>query len=179
VDFDNYQAVWAHGTIPEWCDMRIVRAGPIATIETEAAAVANLSTLDNLKILWEMCAELDNFYATNGALNEGQQAEANGVLMLCPDHPGAAMLANGSPEQAERDAGVRFGAGVREVGIQVQPGMWRASGTISNCYWERLDSAGEIIDNNFVMAATQVEVWIDPSDFSFHSTSCGEWVKVG
>lgn len=177
-DFDSPQEVWASPTLPEWCEMRYVTTGAIATIEKEAAKAANLE-LNQLDILWEMCADLDHLYATNGTLNAAQQAEANGVLMLCPDHPGAAIMANGSIEQQERNAGLRFGAGVREVNSQVQPGLYRATGEIENCYWERMDSAGRTIDNNFILAATQVEVTIEPTDFSFNSSSCGEWVKVG
>lgn len=177
--FSSAQEVWAVGTPAAWCEMKVVMSGPIATIEIEAAKVANLSTIDNLRILWEMCASLDHLYATNGALNPAQQAEANAVLMLCPDHPGAAIMANGSPEQNERIAGVRFGAGVREVGTQIQSGTYRASGQIENCYWERLDASGGTIDNHFVIAATQVEVTVEATDFALNTQNCGEFVKVG
>ena len=47
------------------------------------------------------------------------------------------------------------------------------------CYWERLDRAGNIIDNNFVSAGLRVEVNILASDFSFHSEDCGMWRPVG
>jgi len=129
--------------------------------------------------LWGICAQNASFYQTNGPINENQRIEAAGALMLCPDHPSAATMANGSVEQQERTNGTRFGSGVFEVNSRIQPGTYRAAGAIQNCYWERLDSAGEIIDNNFVSAATQVEITIQASDFSVHFDGCGEFVKVG
>lgn len=177
--FNSPHEVWAVGVPAEWCEMKVVRPGPMSTIEVQAATVANLSSVDKLYILWEMCASLDHLYATNGALNDAQQAEANGVLMLCPDHPGAAIMANGSVEQNERNAGLRFGSGVREVGTVIQPGTYRATGPIENCYWARLDATGSTIDNEFIPSATQVEITVESGDFSLHTEGCGEFVKVG
>lgn len=177
--FGSMQEVWAAGEPAEWCEMKVATSGPISTTEIEATKVAGYDSVDDVRILWEICASLDDLYMTNGALNEAQQAEANGALMLCPDHPGAQIMANGSREQNEREAGVRFGDGVREVGKAIQPGVYRAAGDIKNCYWERLDSSGGTIDNEFILAATQVEVTVDGSDFSLHTRGCGEFVKVG
>ena len=50
---------------------------------------------------------------------------------------------------------------------------------VEDCYWERLDNAGNIIDNNFVSAAPRVETTIHSSDYAFNSDDCGRWVRVG
>jgi len=50
---------------------------------------------------------------------------------------------------------------------------------VEDCYWETLDSAGAITDNNFVSAAPRVEAIIRSSDFAFNSEGCGRWVRVG
>ena len=42
---------------------------------------------------------------------------------------------------------------------------------------ERLDSSGEIIDNNFINSGFRAEVSIKSSDYSFTAEGCGEWVK--
>src|SRR5690606_31661517 len=49
---------------------------------------------------------------------------------------------------------------------------------VEDCYWERLDDRGEIIDNNFIMAAPRVQATIRASDYAFNS-ECGRWVRVG
>lgn len=177
--FKSPQEVWAYTGVISSCQMKVVKPGPMSTTEKQALATAAYTTESNVYILWEMCARKDHFYATNGPLNAEQQTEANGVLVLCPDHPGAAIMANGSPEQNERNEGLRFGTGVREVNTQIQPGTYRSAGPVENCYWARLDSAGGIIENSFIPAATQVEIYVDPSDFSLHIEGCGEVVKVG
>ncbi|WP_406250335.1 hypothetical protein ACI7YT_09020 [Microbacterium sp. M] len=179
--FKDVHEIWASDKTFTKCEAQVIGGGTYSTEETTALKTAYGEPVDyrKLSLLWGMCAETTHFYQTNGPINEVQQAEANGVLALCPDHPSADVMANGSKEQQERNAGLRFGAGVFEVGTQIQPGLYRATGEISDCYWERLDAAGEIIDNNFVSAATQVELTIEPSDFSVHFTSCGEFVKVG
>lgn len=73
-----------------------------------------------------------------------------------------------------------WGTGVYIVGSDVQPGTFQASGDIKDCYWARLDEAGEIIDNNFVSAASQVQLTVEPSDYSLSiEGGCGEWVTIG
>jgi hypothetical protein len=178
LNFATLPEVWAYAGVISYCEMEITKYGPISTTEMQAVATAGYDSEEDVSILWEICAREDHMYATTGTLNPAQQAEANGALILCPNHPGAAIMANGSPEQHERNAGLRFGDGVRDVGVGVQPGTYR-SGPVEHCYWARLNSAGEVIDNNFVLSATQVEVTVQPSDFSLHTEGCGEFVKVG
>ena len=63
------------------------------------------------------------------------------------------------------------------VGQNVLPGKYRTLGPVDGCYWETLDAAGEINDNNFVNAAPQVIVTIRKSDFAFNSDDCGPWIR--
>lgn len=71
-----------------------------------------------------------------------------------------------------------FGDGTYTVGKEIEPGTYQ-TGRVSGCYWERLDEAGEIIDNNFVNAAPQVQAQIRASDFAFNTDGCGTWQKIG
>lgn len=171
------EAAW---TLPdvEFCSPRMSTGKPYSALEKAAAEAAGY-TVDKVSVLWDICADVAGFLQTTGPINDAQRKETNAALILCPNHPAAQIMANGSPEQAEREQGLRFANGVREVGSQVQPGTYRASGEITNCYWARLDAAGGIIANNFVSAATQVEVTVDASDFSLQTDGCGEFVKVG
>jgi hypothetical protein len=66
-------------------------------------------------------------------------------------------------------------AGTAVPGESVRPGTYVAY-DVDGCYWERLDAAGEIIDNNFVNAAPQVQVTIRGSDFAFNSERCGPFI---
>ena len=110
--------------------------------------------------------------------------EIDRAMKLCPDHPeidfgkerqeAAAAALEEVIEQ--RESGVRFGGGRLQVGDEVQPGSYYIEGNITDCYWETLDSAGNIMANNFVRSAQRVEAYISPDAYTFRSQGCGsEW----
>lgn len=131
----------------------------------------------------EMCADMHlGYYAEEGKfLSEPQMEEIDRVLQMCPNQPGRDTILGkyeASREViAQRESGIRFASGVYKVHEDVQPGFYVSEGNFKNCYWERLDSAGNIIDNNFISNAFRVELEISPSDFSFSSSGCGEFVR--
>jgi hypothetical protein len=59
----------------------------------------------------------------------------------------------------------------------VQPGTWK-TGTVSDCYWERLDDQGNIIENNMVSLAESIVVTIAETDAAFNSQACGRWTRA-
>lgn len=61
----------------------------------------------------------------------------------------------------------------------VQPGTWTTETAVSDCYWERSDAQGNIIDNNFVSIAPPITVVIAESDSGFTSNDCGKWTRTG
>ena len=65
------------------------------------------------------------------------------------------------------------------VGIDAFPGKYRTTEAVEGCYWETLDEAGEINDNNFVTAAPQVIMTIRPADFAVNLADCGLWIAIG
>jgi hypothetical protein len=69
--------------------------------------------------------------------------------------------------------------GSHVVGQTIQPGTYRTLGPVEDCYWETLDPAGEINDNNFVLAAPQVIMTVRSSDFAVNVERCGMWVQIG
>jgi hypothetical protein len=71
-----------------------------------------------------------------------------------------------------------YGSGTYTVGVDIEPGRYRAT-DVDGCYWETLDEAGEINDNNFVTAAPQVLMDVRSSDYAVNFEDCGLWVKVG
>ncbi|RVW02530.1 hypothetical protein EF834_13325 [Rhodococcus spongiicola] len=84
-------------------------------------------------------------------------------------------------EPREADAAKsKFGSGVHLVGVDINPGTYRAAGG-NYCYWERLSgTSGEfddLIANGGVEGA--VVVTISPSDVAFSSSGCGTWSKAG
>lgn len=181
--FNSLEASWASGRPWSACDAFVVSGDTYSDLERAATATAGYDTVDSVDTLYGLCAEVGGFYVTDGIVSEAQAEEVAGMLTLCPDFPAAAQLeaASAAARQiaAERAAGLRFFGGVYEVGVTVQPGRYQTTGPVENCYWERLDAAGEIIDNNFVSAATQVQVTIAPTDFAIHVDGCGEFVKIG
>ncbi len=124
-----------------------------------------------------------------------QLPEAQNALALCPDHPDAATWSKGiaelHAEQAAAEAfeqreasGTAIAGGRYDVGSgdgQMRPGTWRtiSTETLEGCYWERASSStGEIIDNYFGSAASQVTVTVHGGE-TFRSSGCGRWEKVG
>lgn len=59
----------------------------------------------------------------------------------------------------------------------LMPGTY-STGPASDCYWERADSQGNIIDNNMVSISQSITVTIEDSDGAFTSKGCGPWTLV-
>lgn len=71
--------------------------------------------------------------------------------------------------------------GINIVGSDIQPGVYRASGSTLGCYWARLSgftgAGSDIIANDF-SSDGQVVVEILPTDKAFKTIDCGVWEKV-
>lgn len=67
--------------------------------------------------------------------------------------------------------------GSYRVGLEVPPGTYRAE-QVQDCYWETLDEAGEINDNNFVSSAPQVLMTVRSSDYAVNN-ECGIMFQIG
>lgn len=119
--------------------------------------------------------------------SESQRKGVEADLILCPDHPDRAEIEaemkGGEETDAKKSQGLIIEPGTHKVGDQITPGTFvtesKNDKPFQQCYWERLDSTGNIIDNNFITSAFRAEVTIDPSDYSFNSTGCGQWTMAG
>lgn len=104
------------------------------------------------------------------------------VPILCPEHqPLVNEAKTGNVVQKQIPDGNFIVAQMRELNssMVVQPGIWRTKQSpVSDCYYERSDGAGNIIDNNFVNFAQSLTVTIAASDGAFVSTRCGGWERV-
>lgn len=93
----------------------------------------------------------------------------------------AAEQAAADAEVAERQARLtepKFN-GVFVVGVDIAPGTWQATPDIQNCYWQRTDAQGEIIDNHFGSTGAGLTVNVRGSDYSVEFDGCGEWSYLG
>jgi hypothetical protein len=159
--------------------------GTLTPVEQQAITAAGYPHQESITTLYELCAKVDpshTYVSPTHTLSAGQIAEVTGMLTLCPGHPQAPQLSDAvkraQAEASAEAAGELFHAGTFLVNSEVPPGTYAVEGEIANCYWERTDASGEIIDNNFVTGARRVEVTIRASDYSFHSEGCGKWRKV-
>jgi hypothetical protein len=59
--------------------------------------------------------------------------------------------------------------------VEISAGTWESQGIDDFCYWERLDRNQNIIDNYLGQAGGSAT--IQPIDYEFHASDCGEWVK--
>jgi hypothetical protein len=72
------------------------------------------------------------------------------------------------------------GDGTYRVGTQIKPGLYKATGTGSGCYWERLNGfTGQLsqINANYYGSA-RIYVQILPGDVGFSSSGCGSWTTA-
>ncbi|GAA4895546.1 hypothetical protein [Streptomonospora salina] len=160
--------------------------GDFTDKQDDAYEAAGYGNRHDLATLYELCAEpgghVDTLGGTDGGLAPDQVEEFDGMLVLCPDHPQADAIRE-ALDTARADAqleeeGRKFDSGTFLVGDEIQPGTYYSEGRLDGCYWERTDSAGEIIDNNFISSGRRVQTTVAASDYSFHSRSCGTWRPV-
>jgi len=182
--FKSMEEAWAQTGVGKFGSCEAIRNGGRQFSPEQRAALSAAGYEDeSLPLLVTMCANLGDVYDTMETVSVNQVTDIQGIATLCPNRPGLdALLAKaGIAQQSEADraAGIRFGAGVLLVGTEAQPGRYVHEGPVENCYWERTDQAGNTIDNFFTLGAARVEVVIQASDYSFNSSGCGEWVKIG
>lgn len=165
-----------------FCEANSSKLTPVSDVEQMLWAADKHPDRYTLSIPYEQCVE----HGTRATLrewprSEAQVPEAQAALLLCPHHPDAAAIRSRIADQqtfaSELRQGRSFYDGNYRVGSRIQPGRYVTT-NVEDCYWERLDSTGEIIDNNFVSDALRVEVSIAPTDFSFHAQGCGMWRQV-
>lgn len=198
--FSSYRDLWATSDPVINCNADTPSGNEFSPEQLVALNAAGYEqTTVALGFLYARCADL----GTNDP-PDGYWSSAYAALLLCPDHPEASDIvaradsalaaetaaAAAAAEQAavaeqtanqraaEITAGTRIEAGIHRVGDTVQPGTFATEGELSNCYWERLASDGSILENGFLTSALRVEVTVDPTDYSFFSQRCGEWVRV-
>jgi len=70
-------------------------------------------------------------------------------------------------------------SGVYKVGVDIAPGGWQAPPDLQNCYWERTDDQGEIIDNHFGSTGAGLIVTVEATDYSVEFNGCGEMTYLG
>jgi hypothetical protein len=166
------------------CYKAVRTKGPLTEREQKALAKSRYKTKE-VADLYLFCAQNDDddYYSDKSSTpNDGQIAELEGWLELCPKHPQAkawkAAIKRGEKDTKLQKSGRTFYDGTYRVGKDIKPGTYAIKGDIENCYWERQDSSGETIDNNFVVKAKRVEVTIRSSDYAFMAEGCGKWMPV-
>ncbi|RVW03020.1 hypothetical protein EGT50_09940 [Rhodococcus xishaensis] len=105
------------------------------------------------------------------------------VPILCPDQqPIVDQAMAGDVQQTTFRGGKHLIGNGLEIsplgGYYLSPGTYQTEKPVSDCYWERSDANGNIIDNNFVTLAPSVTVTIAPTDSGFTSDGCGTWKLV-
>lgn len=183
VQLATFEDAWKAGKPWDQCEAERSGGRDYTSEQIAAANAAGYTDRDHLKYIYALCAETAGYYVTDGPGSESQRAEVAGMLKLCPNFPAAEKLRKAVSEsvqqEAERAAGTRFwGSGLYVVGQDVQPGTYATTGSVENCYWAVVDSAGEVIDNNFISAAPRAELTIgaDASALEIDG-GCGEWSR--
>ena len=178
-DFATFRDVWASPLELVSCTPGTMTGDFYTDIQNAAVTSGASPSIDRVGTLYSVCASLSfGSYGSLASYSESQVKELTGALTICPDQPSAPLIqlkiTAAAKAAADLASGAVFGSGVRRVGDNIQPGVYVSEGS-AGCYWERLDSTGEIIDNNFIMGATRAEVTVRSSDYSFNSTGCSQW----
>ncbi|MEV8265745.1 hypothetical protein [Microbacterium sp. NPDC077057] len=123
----------------------------------------------------EYCEYLHEYYTPDnvypmlwGDQTESRQIDIAAVRVYCPEFaPKMDMVLGG------------FYDGDHIVGQTIQPGTYRTATGVKDCYWERNDGSGDILDNNFVGAAHNgVTVTVNSGE-GFTTNGCGLWIPAG
>lgn len=103
-----------------------------------------------------------------GAGIEASQIDVAAVRVYCPEFaPKLDMVLSG------------FYDGNHVAGHSIKAGKYRTVGAVENCYWERNNGSGGIIDTNFVTAAHNgVTVTVRAGE-GFTTEGCGLWIPAG
>lgn len=143
-----------------------------STVPTQALDAAMFTLCLTPSAHWEGDLDIDAI-----GFSEMRVDQAEKALDLCPNHPEAESLRQRIAEVRDLalkiEQGILFRDGLYRVGDEIQPGSYYVENA-TDCYWERQDSAGAIIENYFG-TALRVETQIDPSDYAFRSQGCGLW----
>lgn len=165
-EYDRYVKLMKDRRIP-------IRAGSSGTYDTDVSICGQLR--DGSLDTWSL------------ADREGvRKQDINGlritvmVPLLCPDMQPAIDAARfGEVRQTYFLGGKALVAQAPIEGSRtIQPGTWTTEAAVSDCYWERSDAQGNIIDNNFISIAPPITVVIGEADAGFTSNDCGKWTRA-
>lgn len=132
-----------------------------------------------LYILYGICGQTAGELIDKG----GRTAELEGALVLCPDHPKAAtmqeniasvkdLIAELQEDKRKTDAGTLVGRGSHLIGVDIQPGTWRSTGAVKDCFWELLDAQGETIEEDYISIASEVIIEVPASATGLRISGC-------
>jgi len=171
-------------------DIAILLVGSKEQREAELAAAAETALDDQYETLAaslegngmvppfdgrEYCEYLHEYYTPEnvypmlwGDQTESRQIDIAAVRVYCPEFaPKMDMVLSG------------FYDGDHVVGQTIQPGTYRTAVGVKDCYWERNNGSGDILDNNFVGAAHNgVTVTVNAGE-GFTTNGCGLWIPAG
>lgn len=194
--FANLEDVWAAGDSVQFCEVTGLfkstptpaERGALDVYKSPPSAPTTASDAELLGYIYKTCMRQDGPYTVH--VHAGQINEPRAALLLCPQAPHApalqaavdaqvALQETQEADAAEIAAGTAFPTGSYRVGVEggIPPGTYvsESDAAYLSCYWERLDSTGEIIDNNFATDVYRLEVTIDSDDYSFKTDGCGTW----
>ena len=128
---------------------------------------------------------MDNTPSTIGSGTRKRHLKPILLLVMAIAIAGCASISNDTSPPVtitsdQPDANVTVGDGAYLVGIDIEPGIYRAPGG-SRCYWERLSGLGGEFDDLIAMDVsidTHQIVEVKETDKAFKTRGCGEWQLV-
>ena len=154
----------------------------VAAAKEAGYADYNDTDAEILYAVYDGCAQAGSgsYYSDATALSESQAKEVMAFLTLCFDHPDAenwrVAIGGGEAVREAEANGTRVApGGSYEIPSQMAYGTFVAEG-VKDCYWETRDAHGNIVANNFVIAAPRVVAEVGSEAVVFTTNGgCGYW----
>jgi hypothetical protein len=104
-------------------------------------------------------------------------ADAKPAATVTVTGPAVTVTAAAAPAAPAAPAGIKDGSYM--VGTEIALGTWKSSGGGSLCYADTTDQAGNILEQEVGASGANVIIRIKAGAYTFKSSGCGTWTKVG
>jgi len=125
------------------------------------------------------CDETLDGYSKSEAIQylvEEYDVNAAAISVYCPKFLPALKAANFAFTDGDWAVGSKP-SGLAGSGNKIAAGKYKTIGGVADCYWERNDGSGRILENNFIGSAYKgVSVTIHKGE-GFSTSGCGVWVR--
>lgn len=187
--FADYVDLWSKELMCDngYASLPITESLPVTTsLQTKVVAAARRAGYEGtdeeaLYSIYNYCGSNNpsDPYMTMELYSNSQVLELGTWLTLCPTHPQAAKwkaVIVASTKPLDEEDGDQITNGTYRVPSEMARGSYVTT-DVEDCYWETRDKNGDIVANNFVIAAPRVVAKVSSRAVVFTSRGCEAWSR--